>query len=38
VASVNAVSGVVTAHRAGTATISVTSGGITALVTVEVAG
>jgi hypothetical protein len=37
-ASVNAVSGVVTAHRAGTATISVTSGGITALVTVEVAG
>jgi hypothetical protein len=38
VASVDADSGVVTAHRAGTATISVTSGGIIASVTVTVRG
>jgi hypothetical protein len=36
VASVDAVSGVVTAHRPGTATISVTSGGVTAAVTMTV--
>jgi len=36
VASVNADSGVVSAHRPGTATISVTSGGVTASVTVTV--
>ena len=36
VASVDTDSGVVTAHRPGTATISVTSGGITASVTVTV--
>jgi uncharacterized protein YjdB len=36
VASVDANSGVVTARRPGTATISVTSGGVTASVTVTV--
>ena len=38
VASVNATTGVVTAHHAGTTTISVTSGGISAAVTLTVNG
>jgi exopolysaccharide biosynthesis protein len=38
VASVNADSGVLTAHRPGTAQVSVTSGGITSSVTVTVTG